>query len=66
MTAELITPMPTYEPAATRAAIGIVSTQAPRMLPATPQRTARRPFDAPAPMMDPVIVCVVEIGASKA
>jgi len=35
------------------------------MLPATPQRTALRRFVAPAPRIDEVMVCVVEIGAAK-
>ena len=52
--------------AAASAAIGIVSTQATTMLPATPQRTADSRFVAPTPRIDAVIVCVVEIGAAKA
>ena len=32
------------------------------MLPATPQRTADSRRDAPAPITEPVIVCVVETG----
>ena len=43
----------------------MVSTQAQRMLPATAQRTALRPLVAPAPMIEPVMVWVVEIGASN-
>ena len=45
------------------AAAGKVSTQATRMLPATPHRTADRRFVAPTPMIAEVIVCVVEIGS---
>ena len=52
--------------AAASAAIGMVSTQAMTMLPATPQRTAESRFVAPTPRIDEVIVCVVEIGAAKA
>ena len=46
--------------------MGKVSTQAATMLRATPQRTAERRLVAPTPMTAEVIVCVVEIGASKA
>ena len=49
-------------PAPTRAAAGIVSTQATRMLPATPQRTAFSRRVAPAPSTEPEIVCVVDTG----
>src|SRR3982750_1638922 len=49
--------------AATRPAPGNVKIQAPTMLPATPQRTADSRLVAPTPMIDDVIVCVVEIGA---
>src|SRR6185503_14651168 len=52
--------------AATSAAIGMVSTHATTMLPATPHRTADSLFVAPTPRIDEVIVCVVEIGAAKA
>ena len=48
--------------APTSAAHGIVITHATRMLPATPQRTAESRRDAPAPMTEPEIVCVVETG----
>ena len=44
--------------AAARAAIGIVSTQATTMLPATLHRTADSRFVAPTPRMDDVMVCV--------
>ena len=47
------------------AAAGRVITQATTMSPATPQRTALRRFVAPTPMMEVVIVCVVETGAPK-
>ena len=57
----------TYQAAtATRPAPGKVSTHAPTMLPATLQRTAESRFVAPTPMMDAVMVCVVEIGAPNA
>ena len=49
--------------AATMPAPGNVSTQAPTMLPATPQRTADSRLVAPTPMIAEVIVCVVEMGA---
>ena len=42
--------------------MGMVRTQARRMLPATPQRTAEKPLIAPAPRTLPEIVCVVETG----
>src|SRR4029453_4754825 len=48
--------------APTSAAHGIVITHARTMLPATPQRTAERRRDAPAPMTLPEIVWVVETG----
>src|ERR687892_2771887 len=51
--------------AATRPAIGMVSTHAPTMLPATPHRTADRRRVAPTPITAEVIVWVVEIGAWK-
>jgi hypothetical protein len=41
---------------------GIVTTQAAMMLPATPQRTARTRCALPTPMIEPVIVCVVDTG----
>ena len=41
---------------------GSVSTQAPAMLPATPQRTADSRRAAPAPITPPEITCVVESG----
>ena len=44
-------------------AIGIVNTQAGRMFPATPQRTAET-LVAPAPRTLPEIVCVVRGGRS--
>src|SRR3982750_1296998 len=40
----------------------MVMNQAMMMLPATPQRTAEARRAAPTPMMQPVIVCVVETG----
>src|SRR5664280_2758663 len=43
----------------------MVSTQAQAMLPATPHLTAESPPVAPEPMMEAVIVCVVEIGKPK-
>src|SRR5699024_1997842 len=55
-----------YITAATSAAAGIVITQASPILPATPQRTAENRLVQPAPMLDGVIVWVVEIGAWKA
>src|SRR5580765_8120981 len=51
-----------YRAAATRAAAGIVSTQATTMFPATPQRTAERRRVAPAPMTAPEMTCVVDRG----
>ncbi len=42
--------------------IGMVKTQAQRILPATPQRTAVNRFVDPTPIMAPVIVCVVLTG----
>ena len=50
---------------ATAAAIGIVRTQAATMLRATPHRTADSLRVAPTPMIDDVIVWVVETGAAK-
>src|SRR5688572_11263580 len=43
-------------------AAGIVKTHATTMLRATPQRTAERVCKLPTPIMDPVIVCVVDTG----
>ena len=51
--------------APTAAAHGIVMIQAATMFPATPQRTADRRRDAPAPITEPEIVCVVETGNPK-
>ena len=48
--------------APTSAAHGIVSSQAVRMLPATPQRTAERRLAAPAPSTEPETVWVVDTG----
>src|SRR5205085_4572153 len=48
--------------AATAAEAGMVRTQAQRMRPATPQRTARVPLVAPTPTIAPVMVWVVETG----
>ena len=44
----------------------MVSTQATRMLAATPQRTAEIRLVAPTPRIADVIVWVVEIGAANA
>ena len=44
------------------AAIGMVSTQAQTIWPATPQRTAESRRVEPTPMIAPVIVCVVLTG----
>ena len=54
--------MTTSIEAPTRPAIGIVKSQASRMLPATPHRTARKPRVAPEPITDPEITWVVETG----
>src|SRR5918994_4392037 len=51
-----------YVSAPTAADAGRVSTQATTMLPATPQRTAETRLAAPAPMIAPEIVWVVESG----
>ena len=51
--------------AAISAEAGIVTTQAAMMLPATPQRTARTRCALPTPMIEPVIVCVVDTGIPK-
>ncbi len=44
---------------------GMVTTQAAMMLPATPQRTARTRCALPTPMIEPVIVWVVETGMPR-
>lgn len=49
-------------PAASKPLTGMVSIQAQRRFTVTPQRTADKRLVAPTPMMDPVIVCVVETG----
>src|SRR5689334_15462538 len=54
-----------YTRAAAVPAAGKVSTQAVRMVRATPQRTAENRLVAPAPMIAEVMVWVVEIGAWK-
>src|SRR3954447_1392226 len=41
---------------------GSVRTQAVTMLPATPQRTAEKRLAAPAPMIPPLMTCVVDSG----
>jgi hypothetical protein len=51
--------------APTAAAQGMVMIQASTMFPATPQRTAESRREAPAPMTEPEIVCVVETGKPK-
>ena len=43
----------------------MVRTQAHMMLPATPHLTAESPPVAPEPMIEAVIVCVVEIGIAE-
>ena len=48
--------------AAMRAAVGMVNTQPQTMLPAMPQRTARRRWTTPAPTIAPEIVCVLLTG----
>ena len=48
--------------AAIAAETGIVRTQAHNKLMVTPQRTALNRFVAPTPMIEPVMVCVVETG----
>src|SRR5678815_3323135 len=48
--------------AATKAAAGIVRSQAQTMRPATPHFTADNLRVAPTPTIEPVIVCVVETG----
>ena len=50
------------ERAATKAAAGIVRTQAQTIRPATPHFTADKRRVAPTPTIEPVIVCVVETG----
>ena len=52
-------------PAAKRALAGMVSTQATRMWPATPQRTALALVLAPTPMMAPLMTWVVETGMPR-
>src|SRR6266403_835419 len=52
--------------APSRAAPGIVSTQAQTMRRVIPQRTAERRREAPTPTMAPVMVCVVLTGMPKA
>src|SRR6185503_797753 len=52
--------------AAMSAELGMVSTQAQTMRPATPQRTAETFCAEPTPTMEPVMVCVVETGTPKA
>jgi len=47
------------------AAIGIVSTHAPTMLVAIPQRTALRRLILPTPAMAPAMACVVKTGRPK-
>ena len=44
---------------------GIVSTHAQRIFFATPHLTADKPFTAPTPIIEPVIVCVVLTGIPK-
>lgn len=44
---------------------GIVSIQAQKILVVTPHFTAEAPFRAPAPMIAPVITCVVLTGIPK-
>ena len=53
------------EAKASAAEKGSVSTQAIRMLPATPQRTALTRLLAPTPMMHALMQCVVETGTPK-
>lgn len=48
--------------AASRPLTGMVKIQAQSKLIVTPQRTALRRFVAPTPMIEPVMVCVVETG----
>ena len=50
---------------AIKAEIGIVITHAHKRLMVTPQRTALKRLVAPTPMIDPVMVCVVETGILK-
>ncbi len=51
--------------AAHAAAAGSVKIHAAKMLLTTPQRTHLGPRVAPAPIIEDVMVCVVEIGAFK-
>ena len=48
--------------AASVALTGMVKTHAHKRLVVTPHLTALKRFVAPTPIMDPVIVCVVETG----
>lgn len=50
---------------ASAALTGMVRIQAHNKLMVTPQRTALRRLVAPTPMIDPVMVCVVETGIPK-
>ena len=52
-------------PAAIRAEMGMVITQAQMMLMVNPQRTAESLFVKPTPMIEPVMVWVVETGMPK-
>ena len=51
--------------APTSPAAGSVTAHATAMLPASPQRTAENFLLAPAPITEPVIVCVVETGKPR-
>jgi len=51
--------------AAINAETGMVSIQAVTKLSVTPQRTADTLLVTPTPMIDPVIVCVVDTGIPK-
>ena len=51
--------------AARTALTGMVKTHAQSRLTVTPQRTALSRFVAPTPIIEPVIVCVVETGIPK-
>jgi hypothetical protein len=44
---------------------GIVIIQAQTRLMVTPHRTAERRFSIPTPIMDPVMVCVVDTGIPR-
>lgn len=52
--------------AAMKAEAGIVRIQAQTIRSATPQRTADNFVEDPTPMIDPEMVCVVEIGMPRA